>query len=75
MDKNTKAALIFAVVFLAAGLAITTNTVIGHVLLPVVTYLGGNMFAYVKIGKWSWKPGILWGLLGLVFSVIGALIQ
>lgn len=73
MEKNTKAALVFVIAFLAAGVAIATNTLIGHILLPIITYLGGSMFSYVKSGKWSWKPGILWGILGLAFSVFGAL--
>lgn len=73
MEKNTKAALIFVITFVAAGIAISSNTFIGYALLPVVTYFGGSLFSYVKTGKWDWKPGVFWGVLGLAFSVFGAL--
>jgi len=73
-QKNDLAALVMVALFVAAGFAIATNTFVGYLAVPVVTYFGGATFAYLKKGKWSWTSGIFWGALGAIFSIVGAII-
>lgn len=73
-QKNDLAALVMVALLVGAGFAIKTETTLGYLLTPVVTYFGGSAFAYLKKGKWSWKSGIYWGVLGAIFSGVGAIV-
>lgn len=75
MTKDTLVALIVCAAFLLTFWLLTTNSFIGYILLPVITYSAGAVFGKVKNKVWNWKDGLLWGVIGVIASVLFSIAQ
>ena len=73
MTKDTLVALIICAALVLSGWLLSTNSFIGFILLPVVTYSAGAVLGKMKKGVWNWKDGLLWGAIGMAASVLFSL--
>ena len=75
MTKDTLVALIVCAAFLLTFWVLSTNSLIGYILLPVITYSAGAVLGKLKNKVWNWKDGLRWGAIGVVASVLFSLAQ
>lgn len=75
MTKDTLIAIAICIAILLVGLILSTNSFIGYVLLPIVTYSAGAVLGKVKNGKWNWRDGLRWGVIGIAASILFSLAQ
>lgn len=75
MTKNTLVAIAICLAILLVGLILSTNSFIGYILLPIVTYSAGAVLGRIKNGKWNWKDGLRWGVIGIVASILFSFAQ
>ena len=70
MTKDTLVPIVICVAILLTGWILSTESFIGFLLLPVVTYFAGAVLGRIKNDKWNWKDGLSWGAIGIVASVL-----
>lgn len=73
MTKDTLVAIVICVAILLSGWILSTESFIGFLLLPAVTYSAGTVLGKIKNGKWNWQDGLMWGAIGIVASILFSL--
>lgn len=73
MNRDTLIAIIICIAILLTGFILSTGSTIGFFLLPLITAGAGLILGREKNGKWNWKDGLMWGVIGAAASFLFSL--